>query len=76
MRLLTAYGFNVLGLHRIQVETLVSNAAMLSAAEKAGYVHEGTLREAVWLLGQFTDMVVMGQIADQWRRKTPGQEMP
>ncbi len=69
VRLLTGYGFDVLGLHRIQLETLVSNAAMLSAAEKVGYHQEGTLREAVWLLGQFTDTVVMGQTADQWRRQ-------
>src|SRR5712671_3491318 len=34
---LCEYGFSVRGLHRLQVDTLASNAAMIRAAERAGF---------------------------------------
>ena len=41
---LCEYGFAIRGLHRLQVDTLASNTAMIRAASLAGFVHEGTLR--------------------------------
>jgi RimJ/RimL family protein N-acetyltransferase len=58
--LLGHYAFDVLGLHRLQLETLADNAAMIASAERAGYRHEGTLHESAWVLGSFVDEVVMG----------------
>ncbi len=65
LRLLSHYAFDVLGLHRLQLETLADNAAMIASAEKAGYRLEGTQRESAWVLGEFADEVVMGLLASE-----------
>ena len=67
VRLLCRYGFEVRGLHRMQVETLADNAAMIRAATQAGFTREGTLRQAAWVLGEFADEVILGQLAPEWR---------
>jgi RimJ/RimL family protein N-acetyltransferase len=63
VRVLCHYGFAVRGLHRLQVETLADNAAMIRAATRAGFVLEGTLRGAAWVTGAFLDEVVLGRLA-------------
>src|SRR5271169_877521 len=49
---LCEYGFAVRGLHRLQVDTLAGNTAMIWAAERAGFVPEGRLRQAAWVSGE------------------------
>lgn len=66
VRALCEYGFAVLGLQRLQVETLVDNAAMIAAAKRGGFTIEGTLRCAAWVCGAFVDKVVLGLLADEW----------
>jgi RimJ/RimL family protein N-acetyltransferase len=66
VRALCEYGFTVRGLHRLQIETLVSNTAMLKAAERAGFTREGTLRQAAWVTGEFVDEVILGLLAADW----------
>jgi RimJ/RimL family protein N-acetyltransferase len=61
------YGFVVRGLHRLQIETLADNDAMIAAARKSGFVQEATMREAAWVLGGFVDEVVYGLLADEWK---------
>jgi RimJ/RimL family protein N-acetyltransferase len=63
LEVLTYYGFTVLGLHRLQIETLIDNVAMRTAAEKAGFELEGTCRQASWVLGEFLDEVIYGRLA-------------
>ena len=63
---LCEYGFAVRGLHRLQVETLASNAAMIRAASRAGFVQEGRLRRAGWVDGEFADEVILGLLASEW----------
>ena len=65
---LCEYGFAVRGLHRLQVDTLASNAAMISAAVRAGFAQEGTLRGADWVGGEFVDEVILGLLASDWAR--------
>ena len=67
------YGFAVRGLHRLQVDTLASNTAMIRAAARAGFVHEGTLRRAAWVNGEFADEVILGMLATDWARGGKGQ---
>ncbi|GIH14597.1 GNAT family N-acetyltransferase [Rugosimonospora africana] len=64
VRALCAYGFHVRGLHRLQVETLADNLAMITAATRAGFTHEGTLRRSAWVGGDFADEVILGRLAD------------
>jgi RimJ/RimL family protein N-acetyltransferase len=68
VRVLCHYGFAVRGLHRLQIETLVGNAAMIRVAAKAGFVREGTLRDSAWGHGGFADEVVLGLLATEWHR--------
>ncbi|GGJ51855.1 hypothetical protein GCM10010121_073470 [Streptomyces brasiliensis] len=63
---LCEYGFAVRGLHRLQVETLADNAAMIAAAESTGFTVEGTLRRTAWVYGAFMDVVVLGLLAEEW----------
>jgi RimJ/RimL family protein N-acetyltransferase len=72
LHVLCHYGFIVRGLHRLQVDTLADNAAMIRAAEHAGFVLEGTLRESAWVSGEFADEVVLGLLAHAWQRRPAG----
>jgi RimJ/RimL family protein N-acetyltransferase len=66
VRVLCRYGFAVRGLHRLQVDTLADNDAMIGAATRAGFVLEGTLRQYVWVNGSFADGVILSQLATEW----------
>jgi RimJ/RimL family protein N-acetyltransferase len=76
VRALCEYGFTVRGLHRLQVETLASNAAMIHAAERAGFVREGTLRRAAWVTGEFLDEVILGLLAADWAGRAGPRPLP
>lgn len=64
------YGFVVRGLQRLQIETLADNTAMLRSAEHNGFVREGVLRSASWVMGEFLDEVILGLLAQDWKRNT------
>ncbi|MEU7075932.1 GNAT family protein [Streptomyces narbonensis] len=63
------YGFVVRGLHRLQIETLADNHAMLRSAERNGFVREGVLRSSAWVMGEFLDEVLLGLLAQEWKPK-------
>ena len=65
--LLCAYGFAVRGLHRLQLDTVAENEAMIRSAIRAGFKKEGVLRQSAWVLGRFVDGVVMAIVAEDWR---------
>ena len=60
VRVLCRYGFAIRGLHRMQLETLADNAAMIAVAERLGFTREGTMRNCSWVNGQWMDDVVFG----------------
>lgn len=68
VQVLCHYGFTVRGMHRLQLETLDDNAAMRRAAERAGFEHEGTLRKAAWVMGEYLDEVIYGLLVHDWKR--------
>jgi len=53
VRARTRFAFDTVGLHRVEGHTV--NPAMRRVYEKAGYRHEGTLREKVWRDGRWLD---------------------
>jgi RimJ/RimL family protein N-acetyltransferase len=71
VQVLCHYGFVVRGLHRLQLETLADNTAMRRAAERAGFGHEGTLRGAAWVTGEYLDEVIYGVLVNEWKRLIP-----
>lgn len=60
VRVLCRYGFGVRGLHRLQLETLTDNHAMIAAAERVGFTREGVTRSSGWVDGQWADDVIFG----------------
>jgi RimJ/RimL family protein N-acetyltransferase len=62
-RLMVRYGFETLGLHRIELTVHALNARAIAAYEKAGFVREGLLRGKLYYAGAFRDQVIMGVLA-------------
>jgi RimJ/RimL family protein N-acetyltransferase len=67
VRILCDYGFTTRGLHRLSIETLSDNQAMIRAALGAGFSPEGTLRRGAWVNGEFLDEALFGLLVDEWR---------
>ncbi|GAB7183806.1 GNAT family protein [Kitasatospora sp. Ki12] len=67
VRVLCRYGFVVLGLRRLQLETLTDNEPMIRAAIRAGFTVEGRLRRSAWACGEFLDQAVLGLLAEEWQ---------
>lgn len=65
-KLVTDYGFNTLGLNRIELTAFSQNPAAFRAYEKAGYQHEGVLRQAGFRHGKYFDKVMMAALAEHW----------
>jgi RimJ/RimL family protein N-acetyltransferase len=68
VKVLCHYGFDVLGLNRIQIDTLADNAPMIATARRVGFTQEATLRQCAWVMGTFVDEVMLGLLADEWRK--------
>jgi RimJ/RimL family protein N-acetyltransferase len=66
VRVVTRYGFRVMGLHRIGLTVAAFNDRGRRAYEKAGFQVEGVRREAVFTDGGFTDEVLMGLLQQDW----------
>jgi len=71
VEVLTRYAFRTLGLHRLQIETIAENSAMLKVAARAGFVVEGKLRGAGWVSGRFVDEVILGLLVQDWLERHP-----
>jgi RimJ/RimL family protein N-acetyltransferase len=63
---LCRYGFAVRGLHRLQMETLSDNHAMIAVATRLGFTREGTTRDSGWVNGKFADDVIFGLLATEF----------
>jgi RimJ/RimL family protein N-acetyltransferase len=66
VRVLCHYGFVVLGLNRLQIETLTDNEAMIRIAQRVGFRREAVHRHASWVMGEFLDELVLGLLAREW----------
>jgi [ribosomal protein S5]-alanine N-acetyltransferase len=58
-----AFGFNALGLHKVEAITRPANAGSIRALEKNDFVREGYFRESVFWEGAFHDAVYFGRLA-------------
>jgi RimJ/RimL family protein N-acetyltransferase len=68
MRLVAAYAFDTIGLHRLVVRVLSFNTRAIAAYEKVGFQIEGTLREAAFISGEYHDDLIMGLLDRDLRR--------
>ena len=65
-KLIVGYGIEQLGLHRISLEVYAFNPRAQRAYEKAGFIAEGTLRDALLWDGKRVDATVMSILAPEW----------
>ena len=62
-RLIVEYAFDTVGLHRVSLEVYSFNPRARRVYEKAGFVYEGTRRDALLWDGEWTDAIVMSMLA-------------
>ncbi|MFC7401628.1 GNAT family N-acetyltransferase [Citricoccus sp. GCM10030269] len=63
------HAFEEQGLHRVGLEVYAFNPRARRVYEKAGFVLEGTLRQALLFDGEWIDAHVMGILAHEWRAR-------
>ena len=73
MELLLKHGFETLNLHRIFLRVYSTNPRAIRAYEKAGFVHEGTMREAVYKNGKYADIHFMSVLRPEWDARSEGK---
>lgn len=66
LRAICDFGFGQLRLERIGLEYYAGNDRGRRAYQKAGFVHEGTLRHARFSDGNYLDVHVMGLLRSEW----------
>jgi len=66
MSLLLRHCFETLNLNRAYLRVYAGNERGKRAYEKAGFVVEGRLREAVYKCGKYDDVIVMGALRSEW----------
>lgn len=66
------YAFENTNLNRISLDVLAFNPRARRAYEKAGFVYEGTSREAFRFDGEYIDDVLMAILRSDWKRKSSG----
>ena len=71
-RLILAWGFDQLGLHRVGLEVFAFNARAIHVYEALGFRHEGRLREVLWQDGAWHDALVMGLLEGELVRADRG----
>jgi diamine N-acetyltransferase len=66
MRLLLRCGFETMNLNRIFLRVDENNKGGIRAYEKAGFIHEGRLRQATFQNGEYRDMLLMSVLRSEW----------
>jgi RimJ/RimL family protein N-acetyltransferase len=67
-RRMLQYAFEDLNLNRVELRVHMNNAAGIKAYQAAGFVREGTLRQAAWTGGHFDDVHIMSVLREEWRK--------
>ena len=65
---ITRYGFNVMGLNRIEAHVLPANAASLGILGKLGFRSEGILREYEFYRDRFNDTQILSLLKNDFAR--------
>lgn len=68
-KLMVDYAFSQLNLNRIQLHVSTENPRAIDVYEKAGFIKEGTLRQAMFFDNRYIDFYVMGILKSDWENK-------
>jgi diamine N-acetyltransferase len=66
LRLALRYAFDDLKLHKVYLRVLAYNARAIRAYQKVGFRVEGTLREEMYVQGEWHDLIYMGVLAPEF----------
>ncbi|HNN12662.1 MAG TPA: GNAT family protein [Anaerolineales bacterium] len=69
MSLLLRHCFGTLNLNRAFLRVYAGNVRAVRSYEKAGFVLEGRLREAVYKNGKYDDVLIMSVLRSEWMAK-------
>lgn len=64
--LILHHGFRTLNLNRVSLRVYADNARAIRAYEKAGFVLEGRMRQAVYKQGRYQDVLLMSVLRQEW----------
>jgi RimJ/RimL family protein N-acetyltransferase len=70
VRLMLRYGFQEMGLHRVQLEVWAFNDRALRCYRSAGFVEEGRRRQVTFHDGRWHDEVLMAVLRSEWSAGT------
>jgi RimJ/RimL family protein N-acetyltransferase len=76
MEVLLDFGFGELRLERMWLDVYDYNPRAIRSYEKAGFVHEGTLRHAVYRRGQHHDVHRMAILRHEWAARRAADPFP
>lgn len=71
--LLVQYAFDRLNLNKVWLGVNEANKGAIKSYEKAGFVHEGKLRQEVYRNGRYYDALRMSLLRGEWAAATAGQ---
>ncbi|KAK7750656.1 hypothetical protein SLS62_007356 [Diatrype stigma] len=66
------YGFQMAGLHRIQIMAFSFNDGAMRLYERMGFEEEGRQRDFMWFNGGWHDNVIYGMLEHEWRKLSNG----
>jgi len=69
MMLLLRHGFATLNLNRVYLRVYAENKRAIRTYEKAGFVHEGRMRQAVYKHGKYNDVLFMSVLHEEWNAR-------
>jgi RimJ/RimL family protein N-acetyltransferase len=66
MKTMLKHGFETLNLNRIMLRVFANNHNAIRVYEKIGFQHEGRLRQATFINGEYIDVLIMSVLASEW----------
>jgi RimJ/RimL family protein N-acetyltransferase len=66
MILLLRHCFETLNLNRVWLQVYAGNSRAKRSYEKAGFIEEGCLREAVYKHGKYDNIIIMSVLRSEW----------
>ena len=71
LRAVMQYGFETLGLHRIEGRHMRGNESSGKVMQKCGMHYEGTLRDSLYVKGRFRTIVMYSVLEEEYAKSRP-----
>jgi ribosomal-protein-serine acetyltransferase len=64
---LLQFAFSVLELNKVEIRCAVGNMRSRAIPQRLNFTQEGIIRQAGWLYDHYTDLILYGLLASEWR---------